>query len=136
MCWESHSIPELKIASEDIPVFKVVKKDHSAYYQPFYYYSLNMVYTTNLGTPLGYIWMCQYQINEGFHSYSTEKCKVITLNGDSINTYISVLYNNIRLDHYVNATVMKCVIPKGAQYYLNNRGEYVSNKIKPICVGQ
>ena len=136
MCWESKKIPELKIAPIDIPVFKVVHKDHSAYYQPFYYYSLNKVYTTNLGVPSGHIWERLYQINEGFHSYSATECRVVrTHSSDGIRTYISVLHDTTKLDCYANAAIMKCVIPKGSQYYLNNRGEYVSNKIKTVCVG-
>ena len=51
-----------------------------------------------------------YRIDAGYHSYDTiESAKVTRF--------------------YLNEVVVKCIIPKGAEYYINDDGEIVSSTI-------
>lgn len=138
MCWVTKEVSiKSKVAEEDIPVFKIVKKDLQAYYQEFQY-SIGEVFKTEMSVPM-YSPLKLGYINEGFHSYSSKKCDIEAIERYKFTEpYISVFYGKYRLDSYMDACILECVIPKGSIYYLNHKGEYVSNKIKPVkvkCVG-
>lgn len=138
MCWITNVTPQSKLAEEDIPVFKIVKKDLQAYYQEFQY-SIGEVYKTEMSVPMFSNPCKVFYIDEGFHSYSAEDCNTIIT--EALFEPIITIFHKfllLRLDAYMDACILECVIPKGSVYYLNHRGEYVSNKIKPIkvkCVG-
>ena len=138
MCWVTSKTPQSKLAEEDISVFKIVRRHLQAYYQDFQY-SIGEVFKTEMSVPL--FSPCKvFYIEEGFHSYSNQECKTAfteTLS-EPIITVFHVFHGELhRLDSYVDGCILECVIPKGSVYYKNPRGEYVSDKIKPIkiCVG-
>lgn len=58
-------------------------------------------------------------INQGFHSYSCKYRDVMKVS------------RNPNIHH--NLVLMNCIIPKGATYYLNERGDYVS-KLIPVSI--
>ena len=55
-------------------------------------------------------WIIGYRIDAGYHSYNT----------------IEIAQKNI---FFGNEVVIKCIIPKGTEYYINNDNEIVSSTI-------
>ncbi len=130
MCWKC-SRAGLKVAEKDIPVFKILFKWTDdfleAYYNEFYYCT-GIEYSGELDVarefPGHY-----YIVDRGFHSYSP-KC-VITATRDTI----LITWGMETLDYFdrnCNLVRADCIIPKGSKYYVNDRGEYVSDHIKVI----
>lgn len=137
MCYRpisaSGKIP--RVAVKPINVFKVVWKlgdVYEAYYFCFTY-EKGKRYKTRLN---------KYQggyVLDGFHSYS-EKTVTFVNDGDW-RLEIKSKKNGSRLDffHFLcgrehdadtqGLTIMKCHIPRWARYYINQRGEVVSNRI-------
>lgn len=134
MCWITNKKLKFKIAKENIPIYKICRKEDDkilSYYKKFEY-RLGWLYNTNFEVSLT---TDDIIIYKGFHSYSLNK------------TYLEKRYNNIRvfknenfielicnsnsnkLDDYSFGIVVSGYIPKGGAYALNEYGEYVSNSI-------
>ena len=137
MCWTTSIRPQLKIATENIPVYKIVDKiggfwfwsTFKSYYQNFIY-KLHKIYSEKIGE------ICSddeefYSIDKGIHSYHNTFTKISVgkhgeiwideSNGDVIGYYFqSSCRNVVKVQGY---------IPKGSKYYLNEYGEYVSEQI-------
>lgn len=136
MCWRSNN-PVKKIAEENIHVFKIMKNKEnelrSIYAQ--FLYEINKLYSSNIENPIKHHYK-YYDINKGFHSYSIQ-CKLHITRDKAI--YIISIYNDV-LDVFPskingwNIVKINCIIPEGSEYYLNERGEFVSNKIKVISI--
>ena len=125
MCWSSSYIPQLKTAEEDIKVKKVLlKTEDSLLHSPCetdFKWELGKVYENEIGIILQLF--SYYHINKGFHS-----CQNI-YNG---NTYWCSCINNeehILFEIDKGEEIFDAIIPKGSEYYLNEYGEYVSNKL-------
>lgn len=118
MCWHSVDLSK-RYATSDIYVYKVVIPNSYSYdafisvifafrYKPGEIYYNN----TDLEPMLvpGYSY---YTINQGFHSYATlDRAKA-----------------SLTKPYY---TIISCIIPKGAVFYINSNDEIVSESIK-IC---
>lgn len=130
MCWSNHFIPDLQIAKENIPIFKVLNDDFTAYYYVDFIYNLNEEYKTVLGDPTFIRRYSSWIVNNGFHSYS----KSCVINIESINSICIYSPRKVVNDYYHNFLVVDGIIPKGSKYYINIDGEYVSNIIKLIKV--
>lgn len=128
MCYKpisaSGKIP--RVAVKPINVFKFVWKvdyGYKAYYFTFTY-EKGKRYKTRFGK-----WKGGY-VDEGFHSYS-EKTVTCVNDGDGW-LVIKSKKDGSTLEHLplsANLTIMKCHIPRWATYYINQRGEVVSNRI-------
>ena len=111
MCWTSCVLHKHK-ALDDFIVYKLVKFDtfntcKSLVYN--YTYIFEKLY--KLESPLrGKKRNYEYIINEGFHSCAH-------------------LHSLIYIEESLDTLVVECTIPKGATYYVNGRGEVVSDKI-------
>ena len=150
MCWFSGSKKLSKyrrIARKDVLVRKLVMATESPYKVVSYFtgfeYELGKTYYDSY---LSIIHANEPQLGAcifvGFNSYSTE-CKITrkeqtTVSGDKKKDEIEVyspdggeLVECYELD---NLLMIDCVIPKGATYYVNELGEYVSESIKPIRI--
>lgn len=131
MCWVGYN-PKKHVALEDISVFKIGIKDKDEKLWSYYYdftYKEGMLYNTKIGVLIS-IGGWNRSICEGFHSYSNH-CEI------RINRSVFIIYPNTGkyLDILTgNLVRLNCIIPKGSEYYLNERGEYVSNQIKIINV--
>lgn len=129
---------KIKIAKKDIPVWKIVyavkdingrytNKCHSFY--RFFEYILKVRNTIQmsfsaLNTENTFIG------NNGFHSYSN-KVKY-TINEDNIiSVYLNKLFFNYTICYYYrgNTIIVKCHIPKGSKYAINELEEIISNDI-------
>lgn len=135
MCWITFANPVKIVAAKDKEVYKVVEydgKNITSYYRS-YPYELGKTYTTQIK-------MCHsrsglgFNIDQAFHSYIKEP-KTTMLTYDPITTpqLMGLITAN---DNYVkyNLRVLKCIIPAGACYYINNSGEIASDAIIPVAL--
>lgn len=142
MCWVSNGKPEIKIAEEDIPVWKVVYKIEDISKRDKYLYGLKRcksyyygyIYRKNTceHTPIVFKTLGNLFKGEGgFHSYSDELKGMRTLRGINVKRkFIPFIY--ITLFNYpkeLNLKMARFFIPKGAQYMKNDKGEIISNAI-------
>ena len=132
MCWITDERTTAQVAKEDIPVFKLCTRDMSNNILPYYYsnklkYEVDLTYTSKIHkfkNAAG-----QHEINRGIHSYSP-KCTI-----SSFSYGVSVISPEFRtLDNYCRYALcmILCVIPEGSTFYLNEKGEYVSNRITVV----
>ena len=128
MCFQITNIEKTprQITKSKQVCYKVLEYTNSAKKQlqtPFYYMKIKMgttykgvlgnirpsAFTSNMGT-----------IEEGFHSYKSLAC----LLKDYARKSIKDFYDNVNY-----SVIVKCSIPKGAEYYINET-QKCSNKIK------
>ncbi len=153
MCWESKSKnrPTMRTARKDIKVIKFLERtQESDVFLPPYYtdvatYKLGKVEESILDEPIDWrrtLINGRYNIERGLHSYSAN-VRVCAYNAH-FNEREIVVYqprsSSLRNFHscldYWFASDKLCltlaVIPKGSHYYLNGKGEYVSDKLKIV----
>lgn len=115
MCWISANKPEFKVAEEDITSYKIVYKGVNNKFRSLYF---NKIYTPgkleSLKKDLAVEPYTFFHIYEGFHSY---EAKAEGVRKEPFHLSQS------------NVTFVRCTIPKGATYCVNEDGEIVSNKI-------
>ena len=111
MCWISTELDK-KVAEHDITVYKIVLPNIRGVKSLFYkfWYLFNMTYRGTFNIKLD---GSEYCITEGFHSYKTKS---------------QVLFAN----KFYFKKIVKCILPKGTIYYINNNNEIVSNQIRII----
>lgn len=128
MCWRSKKKPVLQIASEDIAVEKVLLGGEGCLMYSPAYTECCWVSGELKCEELGEVEKEKdcYVVNEGFHS-----CERITYDGKSGE------WMSFSRGEYVpifmaddGEIVCKAIIPKGAEYYVNEDGEYVSNMLQ------
>jgi len=128
MCYKpistSGKIP--RVAVKPINVFKFVYKLGDEYQAPYFLftYEKGKRYKTRFKKWKG---CC---ILDGFHSYSGKN--VICDNDGDGWIVIKSRKDGYRFDAFPlsqDLTIMKCHIPRWAKYYINQRGEMVSNRI-------
>ena len=131
MCWISKTPAILKIASEDIKVFKIIEKFENNIISAYrgFEYKIGQLYETEIGLTETF---STSSIRQGFHSYSNE-CRL-----EQGCTYLKqpafrIMFKGTCLDSFgcykVSYCKVNCIIPKGSQYYENDMGEIVSDKI-------
>ena len=121
MCWISYKPPVKKIAKKDILVYKFVNYN---YYNPLinkctsffrnFSYKFGVKYNTDIKIEFDNSVCAMWVGREGFHSYCNKK---------------TALYNSKVYVLSPFTTVVKCIIPKGSEYYVNNQYEIISNSI-------
>ena len=137
MCWESKKL-KIKTAKKDIPVWKVVhavKDINGKYTNKCYSFYKFFEYTLKIGNTTQMLFSVLNTENKfigdnGFHSYSN-KVKY-TINEDNIiSVYLNKLFSNYTICYYYrgNTTIVKCHIPKGSKYAINELEEIISNDI-------
>ena len=137
MCWESKKL-KIKTAKKDIPVWKVVhanKDINGRYTNKCHSFYKSFEYTLKVGNTTQMSFSVLNTENKfigdnGFHSYSN-KVKY-TINEDNIiSVYLNKLFSNYTIGYYYcnNITIVKCHIPKGSKYAINELEEIISNNI-------
>ena len=132
MCWVTKNKVEKKIASEDIIVYKVVRKGCLSSFRSPYQCTPIEVGKTLVASD-GFFDEIEGDIkNEGMHAYWKDEILVARCNlvyfflpmgnpdWDTFNDYWPA---------YSETFLAKCIIPAGAVYFLNERGEVVSEKL-------
>ena len=140
MCWISKK-QDIKIAEQDIPIFKIMKKTPSpeivkSIYQNFSY-TLNSLTKSNIKIQ-AYRWK-GIIVNQALHSYNAKKIKCSS-NSITLKIEIPTSYCIVELDRFaINMDIIKVkgIIPKGSKYMENIDGEFVSNQLilTEICAG-
>ena len=149
MCWISYKPWKQEVATRDIECFKIcelIDNKICSLYQGFEY-QLNTAYKAKLTFSKHIVAktseVLSYEITEGIHSYSTEcrlervsipntdvlateECKEIELLNIIKN---ESLLGSIYLNLHPNAVLVKCIIPEGSIYFINEDEEIVSNQI-------
>jgi hypothetical protein len=144
----------LHVAKDDIKVFKIVKS--SGYDCSLFSYYMNYVYTvgncyeSRLGTKKSWFRRRLKRVENGIHSYSSEFCEGLAWWYDDRNLCCSCRTPRYKysgctisgrtgyIECYTSREVplvrMDCVIPAGARYYENFRGEMVSDKLRVVAM--
>ena len=143
----------LSTAQEDIECFKIVGVRKLQYFKKFllgkekifsyfrgYKYSLNKLYKIDKIDVCKN--SCQYMIYYGFHSYSSKHCSThwalnsfqsltleVRTNNHSMITIAIYPLGFIHKKLLQKTEVVRCIIPKGSKYAINNIGEIVSDQI-------
>jgi len=126
MCWVSYCINNMNkhIAKKDIYVYKVAMRvGCDMAIAPFYRkfsYTLGVTYGKLKSLEPVYYPHDECIINEGFHSYRT--VERLLKNGKYFKDH----------PNYRSLAIYKAAIPTGAEYYVNEKGEVVSNQLKII----
>ena len=149
MCWTKHtsSLPPIPLVSDgNVKIFKVCKMRQGnlcGYYYTSFNYILGKEYQTDMDVSYVANYK-QYIGNQGFHSYDASKCKVNPLDfGDIFGRVQRVNMEVVkRFEHSLYriayyqlkvkdepAYLIEGYLPKGTQYYVNEYGEIISNKI-------
>lgn len=159
MCWiHTFNISRkdlIKEAQTDIECFKVITVRRLKYFDLFYFgrkkifsyfrnyrYKLNKLY--ELKKPINIYFSIPegYRANKGFHSYSS-KCSIEYRQADywfddSIEIRTEVIgkliasYSLMSFDgnnRKRQTKIVKCIIPKGSHYAINDVGEIISDRI-------
>ena len=134
MCWITNKKLKFKIAKENIPIYKICRKENDkilSYFKHFEY-RLGCLYETNFEVAVD---TKMSEIYKGFHSYSLNKT-YYEKRYDIIRVFkneslIELIFNSNsnRLNDYSFGIVVSGYIPKGGAYVLNEYGEYVSDSI-------
>ncbi len=154
MCFITKRVNK-RVAKKDIIVykeFKEITKEHALSYVRQFEYNFNKLYSTKLDTPKHvniskFNNYCFYKISDYKYSDNIQKHLISCISTKNTNLYIiSVGYHSINLDRLYKSisnynilnnlskefnlnNMLKCIIPKGATYYTDTFGYYVSNQI-------
>jgi hypothetical protein len=134
MCWISNNKPERLVAKEDIAVYKVVQispDDKILSYFNDFPYKLGGIYDATI-TIKRYKdeYNDFYYVEQGFHSYKY-KLEIV------LDPFLKMplTYDRNGTKYYGDDIYgMLCIIPKGAEYYVNELGDVVSTSIKSIVL--
>lgn len=141
MCWYSRNKPIRQIADKNIKVYKILQLaicEESVFLSPYYHsrYVLHVMKDAPLDLPISHptTAIYPYTIDGGLHSYSHDVRFVMSSWMENrLDIYASI--SNDLIDWWPMETyrfkVMECIIPKGAKYYDNGNGLYVSNQLIP-----
>ena len=134
MCWITNKKLKFKIAKENIPIYKICRKEDDkilSYYKKFEY-RLGWLYNTNFEVAFD---DKISEIYKGFHSYSLNKTyykkRYDIIRVFKNESFIELIRNSNsnKLDDYSFGMVVSGYIPKGSAYALNEYGEYISDSI-------
>lgn len=147
MCWRTSKkkYAKLKIAEDDIPVFKIVNKDViDGYYKPCIYpdgifYSGGKLYLLDGKIEIKPEFD-KWKVNEGFHSYSRNYVHLEHRHGPvpfldvktNHGNYITTYTVQECIGSACRRVVMNCVIPKGTVYCENQNGQMVSEALRVV----
>ena len=134
MCWITNKKLKFKIAKENIPIYKICRKEDGkilSYFKRFEY-ELGCLYETNFEIAVD---AKMSEIYKGFHSYSLNKTyyekRYDIIRVFKNESFIELIFNSNsnKLDTYSFGIIVSGYIPKGSAYALNEYGEYVSDSI-------
>jgi hypothetical protein len=133
MCWYTKSKTiRVKVAEEDILVVKGLnRKNDEEFYSPIFrfYWKKGVVYHSILSGPKADISKETFSISEGFHSCTKLIYVDDYMDGIPFTKMINEFGRTVLCRKY---DIVNAVIPKGALYYVNEEGDYVSNQLKIV----
>ena len=143
MCWIGTRTQKW-IATKDIPCKKVIGYDEKVgVYRPWImralpcFYSIGHLYTADFGIEQRSCEHYYLQIHKGIHCYanSLKVCKRHEY-GMVVGNNLFTVGNNLFIGDKatLKPILVDCIIPRGATYYENERGEIVTNKLKLVKI--
>lgn len=135
MCWRSSGPPQLKVAQEDITSYKIVRLNANNGTYDAIYYSFHYVpdVLEEGKLEIERIDSRCTEINVAFHSYSEKPIFKFSQFGEKLIKHpkLNIILGCFSLENVLrgNYVVVKCIIPEGTKYYINNCGEIASNRI-------
>lgn len=129
MCWIGKF--QLKKAKRDIPIVKIMlirNKQLFSFYQ-HYPYVLNKKIESEIFEELSTLFSRVSVVTKALHSYD-KSIKII--NGVPYKSAFSIQYNNLMISLFLppwEVVKVNGIIPKGAEYCKNKKGEYISNEL-------
>ena len=128
---------QLGVAEKDIEAFKVVYcTDTPGLFSSTYYdypYEVGKEYESKVNYDYDKE-DCTYNVHDGLHSY--KEGMVQCINVGNMVLYICNKEDITPLDNFFvfskQLAVLHCVIPKGANYLQNDKGELVSDKLRVV----
>lgn len=132
MCWITYKKELIKpeVAEDNIVCNKLVYLNSDNIIKSLYFdfnYEINVLYELDKEITIIPNFTGVRIINDGFHSYSTDKYSL--QRGLKELPYLVI---PLSTKDKISFALASCIIPKGAIYFLNEIGEYVSNKIKML----
>lgn len=138
MCWIGRTTKEVKsiFAKEDVFVYKILKRNifNGSLTSPYKEmpYEVGKTYEQGINS---FHNGTGFAIEEGLHFYDGD-CIVRNYGG-----YVDIYSRNTErnIDWFPNhsceyrITICKCRIPEGTKYYINERGEIVTEKIEIVA---
>lgn len=129
MCWYSSLTPKLKVSKRDIKVKKILAVSPSLILTSPIFTKQKWESGEQIESDIEKLKFIKdaniYYINHGIHS-----CKNIKVINDIWYVITDSLQKRLWIK-YDREVLCEAIIPKGSQYYVNEYGEYVSNKL--IC---
>jgi hypothetical protein len=119
-----HAVGTLQTATKDIPVWKILRKDNKSLLQNFQY-EPNTLY--RLRKALEVDW--GNTIEAGYHSFNPEQLQVYREERGSAYWRVAPRPDYDFLSRRLRGKLVRFYIPKGAKYYLGNRGDIVSTSL-------
>ena len=136
MCWIGTRTQKW-IATNDIPCKKVIGYDEKVgVYRPWImralpcFYSIGHLYTADFGIEQRSCEHYYLEIHKGIHCYAN------SLKVYKHHDYSMIVGNNLFTgdQRTLRPVLVDCIIPRGATYYENERGEIVTNKLKLVKI--
>jgi len=128
MCWVSSKLVCENSGDEKVPIYKVLGLTYGslrAYFYSDFLYILNHIYESRINPERGILDM--YLINEGLHCYSA-KCR-FRYNYPGVLVTCLTETRSYPPSSYTMAVVTKGYIPPNTKYYINEKGEIVTESL-------
>ena len=141
MCWNG-ILKNRKIATEDLKCYKIVSKfNYEPFFRPYFrcndspmIYEVGKTYYSKICPTKAMEDTGLITIHEGIHCYdlSVHICK---FHRDKYEVRYLLPYGEFlkigafSSRTYCKAVLMECTIPKGTLYYMNDKGEIVTEKL-------
>ena len=126
MCWISSNLVCKNSGDEKVPIYKILGLTYGslrAYFYSDFLYMLDHIYESKINPEHGVM----YFINEGLHCYSTKCTFIYNYNGVLVTCPINTFsYPN---GLYTTAVIIKGYIPPNTTYYINEKGEIVTESL-------
>ena len=138
MCWVGY-MKDRRCALEDVTVYKILEKrySHGDHFDGLFSpvrrvkYKIGETYEPNFAVRPQYDYKNDScSIGIGLHCYSEDNQIVVSNYGD-ITVIGGTRYG--RFGDAIIPIIVRCIIPKGTIYYINSRGEIVTEKLTLVC---
>lgn len=138
MCWVGY-MKDRRCALEDVTVYKILEKrySHGDHFDGLFSpvlgmkYEIGKTYTPDFEIiPFYNSGYDTCSISIGLHCYSEDNKIIVSNDGD-----ITVIGGTRYASHgnTIVPIIVRCIIPKGTIYYINSRGEIVTEKLTLVC---
>ena len=133
MCWTKNYFPSLKVAEDDIPVKKLLEEHDGTLCSPFmsgFKWTIGEEVKSDLEEQSFSEMRGKWVINVCLHSL--HEAREMRSERYYLSSYAFYCKNQFIAPSTGTLFPYDAIIPKGAKYYVNEYGEYVSDRLKII----